>query len=113
MPRHDKQKKWKIPRPSHEGRGIKNKNYGFYNSKVWRQLSTRYAKSVGYLCEQCKKEGNITDTSYDYRNKKRRGVTDHIIPINQDQTKKLEWDNLQRLCESHHNQKSGRENKLK
>lgn len=79
----------------------KNPNYKFYNSKEWRQCAKAY-ESSNPICEQCEKAGNIVDATG------RKGVTDHIRPINQGGAK-FAPENLQRLCNRCHNKKSGSE----
>ena len=63
----------------------------------WRTARTRFLRSHP-LCAECMKQGNLTPAT----------VVDHIIPHRGD--RKLFWDerNWQALCESCHNQKTGR-----
>ncbi len=64
----------------------------------WRTARARFLRSHP-LCAECMKQGNLTPAT----------VVDHIIPHRGDM--KLFWDesNWQALCESCHNQKTGRE----
>ena len=77
--------------------GRKNSNYEFYNSSAWRKNRGRYIRKYP-LCVECQKEG-ITQAGQ---------VVDHITPINEGGDP-MAWSNLQTLCSTHHNQKSGRE----
>lgn len=70
----------------------------FYNSKEWRALSEFVRASNHYLCIQC--ELRTAD------------VTDHIIPVQVDWSKRLDIGNCQPLCHGCHNKKTA-EDKLK
>ncbi|MFM5339410.1 HNH endonuclease signature motif containing protein [Aeromonas veronii] len=70
-------------------------NQAFYNSKAWRALRHYYI-TKNPLCEHCLKEGVIVPAH----------VVDHIIEINDDDSKKLDVNNLQSLCGSHHGKKT-------
>lgn len=68
----------------------------FYNSRAWKNCQRAYKKSVGGLCERCKKEGII-----------KAGVMvhhkEHITPENiNDPTITLDWSNLELLCRECH-----------
>lgn len=71
----------------------------FYSSRAWQDCRKAYAKSVGGLCESCLARGLVVP-----------GVqVHHKIPISpqniEDPSITLNWDNLELLCESHHQQK--------
>ncbi|WP_376716159.1 HNH endonuclease [Vagococcus lutrae] len=59
----------------------------FYNSKAWRQLSHVVKVETFNICERCGAEGTVSD---------------HIIPTEVDWNKRLERENIQRLCDSCH-----------
>ena len=74
----------------------------FYKSPRWRKARNRYAEK-NPLCEECKKngiEGVLMKT------------VDHIIDI-KDGGAKLDFDNLQSLCQECHNRKIGERRKRK
>jgi len=86
-------KGYKIKRQNDEK--YQKKYMAFYNSKAWRNLSKRYALSKNYICEECRKKGIL----------KKGTQVHHIVPIDQDWDKRLDWDNLQLLCTECHNEK--------
>ncbi|MBU2703886.1 hypothetical protein Ga0466249_005036 [Sporomusaceae bacterium BoRhaA] len=67
-----------------------------YNSAAWKKCRTAYIKSVFCLCETCKKP---TGTS---------GILHHKITLTEeninDPNITLNWDHLEYLCHSCHNQ---------
>lgn len=71
-----------------------------YNSK-WQRKRKRFLMEYP-LCEECKRQGKITQAT----------VVDHILPHRGD--KKLMWDenNWQSLCKMCHDKKTGREDSL-
>lgn len=73
---------------------------GFYNSSAWRNLAKLQLQRQP-LCEDCLKNGRVRKAS----------IADHIIPIRQDPTRKLDRNNLQSLCHSCHNKKTAGEGK--
>lgn len=77
--------------------GRRNPNSEFYNSTKWRRTRGAYIKK-NPLCVVCQAAGII----------KQAEVVDHKIPINEG-GEKYKWSNLQSMCHTHHNQKSGRE----
>lgn len=89
-------------KPKPQGRR-RNSNQQFYNSTAWRRLAKQVERESKGLCEECKRNGRITDATG------RKGVTDHIIRVNDRWDLRLQRNNLQRLCNSCHNKKSGRE----
>lgn len=76
----------------------RRKNQAFYNSGNWRNLRNWFIKA-NPLCVECKAAGWV----------KAGDVVDHVIPI-ADGGEELSSDNLQTLCNMHHNQKTAREN---
>lgn len=80
-----------------------HKKYGdFYNSKEWKYLRAyKFVQAKG-LCEKCKEKGII-----------RQGrEVHHIIPIEQDWGKRLDYDNLILLCPSCHQEAHNRDSQL-
>lgn len=72
-------------------------NTPFYQSQQWRR--TRKLFLAGHpLCAECAKRGKVTAAR----------VVDHIKPINEGGAR-YDFMNLQGLCDSCHNKKSGRE----
>jgi 5-methylcytosine-specific restriction enzyme A len=71
----------------------------FYWSAAWRKLRAfAYARDNG-LCVRCRQEKRL-----------RKGdVVDHIVPVKEDWSKRLDADNLQTLCHACHNKKTGKE----
>lgn len=86
------------PKPEREAQGRRlHANTAFYQSQPWRRVRKRYLASHP-LCAECVKQGRITAAR----------VVDHIVPINQGGAR-FDSKNLQGLCDSCHNKKSGRE----
>ena len=65
----------------------------FYNSSEWRRLRARKFADAEGLCEKCYKEGKIVEGK----------EVHHIIPIDKDWSKRLNYDNLILLCPDCHN----------
>ena len=87
---------WKVSTPkSNKSWG---NNTGFYSKKAWRSLR-KIKLMEDPLCVNCKTKGSLTSAA----------VVDHIIPRRLRPDLELNWANLQSLCESCHNSKSGTE----
>lgn len=83
----------------HVRHNLYNSDYtDFYNSTAWRKLSKRH-KAQNPLCIRCFNRGII----------KQAEITDHIIELRDDFTKRLDPSNLQSLCRACHNIKSKEE----
>lgn len=67
--------------------------YYFRNSNKWILKREQIKKRDKYLCQVCLKDG-----IYTYNNLQ----VHHIIPINNDYSKRLDSDNLITLCTLHH-----------
>lgn len=83
------------------------KNYhekfsGFYNSKEWKQLRNQKFYDADGMCEMCKMNGVIAMGK----------EVHHIVPIEEDYSKRLDYDNLILLCPMHHNLVHERQSKL-
>lgn len=70
---------------------------GFYKSKAWKSLRESYLKSVGGLCERCLKQGMYNPAVIVHHK-------DYIDPENiSDPNITLSAENLEALCQTHHN----------
>ena len=74
-------------------RGRKSQNSKFYESTAWRKLRAMFIRT-NPVCIECGRTG---------------AVVDHIVRVNDDPDRALEWSNLQTMCHRCHNAKSGRE----
>lgn len=77
---------------------VKNKTYhekynSFYQSNEWQNLRNRKFLDADGMCELCYKNGI----------KKCGKEVHHIIPIEEDWNKRLDYDNLILLCSDCHN----------
>ena len=90
-----KQRPWKPERKPFQ----RETDNSIYNTTKWRKFAKRY-KEDHPLCVMCEEEGQIR-AAY---------VADHIIRI-VDGGEPFDKNNIQSLCEFHHNQKSGKEAK--
>ena len=69
----------------------------FYNSKKWRQVSEDYKKSVGGLCERCRKKGLFVPAKITHHKI-------HLTPENiKDPSVSYNFKNLEALCQDCHN----------
>ena len=93
LPDH-KRRPWQPKKPQ---QARLNPNTDFYQSKQSRILRNYYIQK-NPLCESCKRRGKV----------KGGQVVDHITPINMG-GHKTDLSNLQSLCTSCHNSKSGKE----
>lgn len=74
----------------------------FYASWKWRRVRIAYAKSVGGLCERCKKRG-VFSVGTQVHHKIR------LTPANiKDPKVALAWSNLELLCDACHEQEHTR-----
>ena len=82
----------------------------FYTSWTWRKCRTAFAKSKGNLCERCLTRGVIEAGSKD-----RPLEVHHKIPITPENLKDhnitLNWNNLELLCKSCHDEERERREK--
>lgn len=82
----------------------------FYVSWKWRKCRTAYAKSVGNMCERCRRRGIIEVGS-----KKNPLETHHIIPLTDDNINDpnitLNWNNMELLCKRCHDEERARKAK--
>jgi len=79
----------------------------FYKGTNWQQCREAYAKSKGYLCEACLKQGIF----------KPGEIVHHKVHLNPktilDPKIALSWDNLELLCRECHAQKHGKTKRYK
>lgn len=70
----------------------------FYQSKAWRRCREAYMTKVNHLCERCRAEGVFEPAR----------IVHHKIYLTKENVKdpsvSLNFDNLEALCERHHNQ---------
>ncbi|MHA2700696.1 HNH endonuclease [Streptococcus agalactiae] len=66
----------------------------FYNSKAWRETSKVVLLKADYVCAMCGGEATMTD---------------HIISVKKDWSKRLDWNNLQASCKACNDSKAIRE----
>lgn len=71
----------------------------FYRTAPWRKCRAYYFNQ-NPVCEICKEYGMTTPMD----------IVDHIVPIKQGGAP-FDHENLQSLCDKHHNQKTRNENK--
>ena len=74
----------------------------FYQSKEWHELRMAKWVSANGLCELCLKNGIINEAREIH----------HIVPISEDWSKRLEYDNLIALCPAHHQEMHNRDSQL-
>lgn len=92
-----RKKTWIAPnKGNHTGR-IRTEHDQFYHTPAWRAVRKRYI-TMNPVCEQCQKHGKITPGD----------MVDHIVPIKKGGDK-LNFSNLQTLCNPCHAYKSGKE----
>jgi len=70
----------------------------FRNTYKWRQKREQIGQRDKHLCQLCIRNLYNTYNIYQYKDCE----VHHIIPINQDYSKRLDDDNLITLCQMHH-----------
>ena len=79
----------------------------FYTSWTWRRCRKAFAESKGNICERCLSRGIIEPGSKD-----RPLEVHHKIPLNAENVKDpkvaLNWDNLELLCKTCHEEEKER-----
>lgn len=97
LPKHNIKRPW-IKSNIQQGKRQTNEDNQFYHTKEWKAVS--YVMSIEEpLCRECKKKNNRVKAST---------ITDHIIQVRKGGSK-YDKSNLQRLCDSCHASKSGKE----
>lgn len=78
----------------------------FYHSAAWKKTRMAKLRSVSFLCEECVEECRRGLR----RPEEVRVATDvhHVVELAQDWSLRLEWSNLQALCDAHHKAKRRR-----
>ena len=90
--------KQKKERNQHYDEHIRNqKAKSFYKSRAWQAARHRALIRDHYLCQDCLKEGRITQAD----------TVHHRVEISKDWSKRLDIDNLISLCASCHNAHHG------
>ena len=85
-----------------ENKTYHEKYNSFYQSADWKELrESRFAFADG-LCELCRKNGKV----------KAAREIHHIVPIEIDYSKRLDYDNLIALCSDCHNKIHNRQSPL-
>lgn len=92
-----KKKPWQLNAKAKTKREGLRHNQSLYSSAKWRR-KRREILNKEPLCRECKKENKITEAT----------IVDHIQPISVG-GKKFDNNNLQPLCETHHNRKTAKE----
>lgn len=63
---------------------------GFYNSSEWKELRKQVLVDSCYLCSECKKQGKIKEAN----------TVHHVVPIEEDWSKRLDYNNCIAVCGS-------------
>ncbi|MBO6509506.1 MAG: HNH endonuclease [Roseibium sp.] len=79
-------------RKAREGQDRSDSGERGYDSR-WNRLSARFAKQNPF-CRFCEQEGYDTELGQ---------ARDHIIPVQERPDLRLDWKNVQNLCNRHHN----------
>ena len=74
----------------------------FYQSTEWKALRWQKFCDCNGLCELCLKNGIINEAREIH----------HIVPIEIDWSKRLEYENLIALCPQHHQEQHNRDSQL-
>lgn len=72
----------------------------FYSSVRWQKMRNRKLKHDP-LCEHCLGNNQVTPAT----------EVDHVIPVEVDWSRRLDWNNLQSLCHSCHMKKTAEDKK--
>lgn len=64
----------------------------FYSSYEWKSLRNSY-KAANPLCERCFANGRVTSAK----------IVHHKIEVREDFSKRLDWENLESICQACHN----------
>lgn len=73
----------------------------FYNSKGWQNTRRYTMIHYDWMCQMCERKGL----------KQLADMVDHIIPVRMQWSKRLEFNNLQPLCNGCHNKKTADDKK--
>ena len=105
---HSKQYQRKYNNVTRYRNDTKSKQYQFYKTKTWAVLRQQVLDRDHYVCQYCGQPNNRT--------------VDHVVPIEYDQTKMANMDNLATICRKCHHKKTqweqsyygtGKDNQLK
>lgn len=76
----------------------------FYQSTAWKKKRAEILKRDNYTCKQCLSELEAGHQPSGTLNSNLH--VDHVMPIREDYSKRLDSSNLQVLCQYHHNIKT-------
>ena len=74
----------------------------FYNTREWKRLSEKKYCDADGLCEKCRERGIIREGR----------EVHHIVPLDEDWSRRLDYSNLILLCPDCHNEAHERVSKL-
>lgn len=74
----------------------KSKQYAFYRTRKWVNLRKRALERDHYLCQYCRLSGVVTTAK----------TADHIVPVEADQGRATDLNNLAVVCSSCHTKKT-------
>ncbi|MCK8617545.1 HNH endonuclease [Fructobacillus sp. M158] len=74
----------------------KSKQYAFYRTRKWVNLRKRALECDHYLCQYCQLSGVVTPAK----------TVDHVVPVEADQGRATDLNNLAVVCPSCHTKKT-------
>lgn len=74
----------------------------FYNTKSWKRLRRQKFADAGGLCEECLRRGIVEQGK----------EVHHIVPLDEDWSRRLDYDNLILLCPDCHAEAHERDSEL-
>jgi 5-methylcytosine-specific restriction enzyme A len=84
----------------------------FYDSGSWKQLREVIKKRDNYECQECKRQGRVTNDTYEYsesaKRKKIQLVVHHIKELEHHPKLALDIHNLETVCVDCHNREHNR-----
>lgn len=80
----------------------RKKYQDFYNSKAWKEMREYKFADANGLCEACKAKGKAVAGK----------EVHHVVPIDKDWSRRLDFANLKLLCPDCHNAVHSRESQL-
>lgn len=101
---NNKERYWAKKAPTGQQKGRLDGTDKRYHSALWQKVTQVVRLRDNNLCQQCKREGQLTEVGL----KPRDHAIDHITPVIQGGSF-WDYNNLETLCVSCHAKKSGRE----